>query len=416
MRTEISVHEALAIVRSVALPIEEVERVPLAEAPDRVLAEDLAAQVDHPDVDNTAVDGYAVRAQDTAEASPEHPAVLRWAGESPAGKPFTKPLGPGEAVAVFTGSPIPPGADAVVAVEDTRREGDRVLVLRPASAKDIRPRGDDFTRGEILLRRGDILTPGRIGLAAAMGYAELPVVRRPRVGILSTGDEVATPGRPLPPGGVYDSNSYAVAALVAEAGGTPVLLGRAPDELGELKERITGAGPLDLLLTSGGVSMGQYDLVRRLLEEEGEILFWKIRQRPGHPPIFGRIGGTWVFGLPGNPVSAMVVFFLYGRPMLFSLLGRNDPPYRRLRARVQDFFKGAKGKVAFRRATLTYHPEEGLVAKSAGNQSSGAIRTMAFGNALVIVPPDRHLEPGDEAWVIPFDPFALGVSGLPEEF
>ncbi len=416
MKTEIPVHEALAIVRKHARPIAEKERVPLARALGRVLAEDLPALCDHPDLANTAVDGFAVRAEDTKEASREKPAVLRLVGESPAGRPFEGALGPGEAVAVYTGSPLPKGADAVVAVEETRREGDRVLVFRPASPKDIRPKGDDFKKGEVLLFRGDLLTPGRIGLAAAMGHAEVPVVRRPRVGILSTGDEVVAPGEPLPEGGVYDSNSYSVAALVAEAGGEPVILGRAKDDLSELKRQLAAAGALDLLLTSGGVSMGEYDLVRRLLEEEGEIYFWKILQRPGHPPIFGRYQDTLVLGLPGNPVSAMVVFFLYGRPMLFAMLGRTDPPYRRIRVRAEDFFKGAKGKVAFRRAALEYRPGAGFVAKSAGNQSSGAIRTMATGHALVAVPPDRNLNPGDEALAIPFDPEALGAPGLPEEF
>ena len=416
MRVGITVEEALKEIQNRAQPIAETERVPLEAARGRVLAEDLAALCDHPDVANTAVDGYAVRAADTEGASRENPAVLRLVGESPAGRPFSGALGPGEAVAVYTGSPLPEGADAVVAVEDTRREGERVLVFKPTSAKDIRPRGDDFKKGEVLLKKGDLLTPGRIGLAAAMGHAELPVVRRPRVGILSTGDEVVAPGEPLPHGGVYDSNSYAVAALVEAAGGEPVILGRARDAIPELKDQLAAAGDLDLLLTSGGVSMGEYDLVRRLLEEEGEIYFWKILQRPGHPPIFGRYQDTLVFGLPGNPVSAMVVFFLYGRPMLFAMLGRTDPPYRRIRVRTEDFFKGAKGKVAFRRAALFYRPDGGFVAKSAGNQSSGAIRTMATGHALVAVPPDRNLNPGDEAWAIPFDPEALGIPGLPEQF
>jgi len=409
MRTEVSVHEALRLVTEAARPIAEREVVPLEEALGRVLAEDLAALADHPNVDNAAIDGYAVRYADTEDA----PVRLKVIGDAPAGHPFPGEVGPGEAVAIYTGSPLPKGADAVVAVEDTRREGDYVWVEKPASRRDIRPRGDDFAAGEVLLKRGDLLTPGRIALAAAMGHAEVPVVRRPRVGILSTGDEVFPPGEPLPVGGVYDSNSYSLAALVREAGGEPVLLGRAKDELHELKAQLASAEKLDLVLTSGGVSMGEHDLVRRLLETEGEVIFWKIKQRPGHPPLFGRYQDTLVFGLPGNPVSAMVVFFLYGRPLLFKLLGRTDPPYRRLRARAEDFFKGAKGKVAFRRAALYYEPEKGFIAKSAGNQSSGAIRTMATGNALIAVPPDKNLNPGDEAWVIPFDPWSLGGPGLP---
>ncbi len=412
MRVGITVEEALKEVQNRARPIAETERVPLTRALGRVLAEDLAALCDHPDVDNTAGDGYAVRAEDTRDASPEHPARLRRIGESPAGRPFPGRVGPGEAVAIYTGAPLPEGADAVIAVEDTREEEGWVYVLKPASAKDIRPKGDDFKKGEVLLKKGDLLTPGRIGLAAAMGHAELPVVRRPRVGILSTGDEVIEPGEPLPEGGVYNSNSYAVGALVEEAGGEPVYLGRVDDTLEALKKKLAAAGKLDLVLTSGGVSMGEYDLVRKLLEEEGEIFFWKIKQRPGGPPIFARLGETLVFGLPGNPVSAMVVFFLYGRPMLFKMLGRTDAPYRRIKVTTADFFKGAGEKVAFRRAVLDYDPEAGFIARSVGNQSSGVIRSMAFGNALVIVPAGRHLEAGEPAFAIPFRPENLGLPGL----
>ena len=404
MRTSLTVEEALQTVLEHTRPLTEVEEVPLAEALGRVLARDLEALADHPDVDNTAVDGYAARAEDTAGASPENPVRLRWIGESPAGRPFPGRLGPGEAVSVYTGAPLPEGADAVVAVEDTERDGEFVVLYKPATPKDIRPKAQDLQKGRVYLKRGDVLTPGRVGLAAGMGHATLPVVRRPRVGILSTGDEVVEPGTPLPPGGVYNSNAYSVAALVREAGGEPVLLGKVDDTIPELKARLEGAGQLDLILTSGGVSMGDYDIVRHLLEQEGTIHFWKILQRPGGPPLFAEFAGTPLFGLPGNPVSAMVVFFLYGRPMLFKMLGRTDPPYRKVRAVADDFFKGAGKKVAFRRAVLRYDPDApgGHRVASVDNQSSGVLRSMAFGNALVIVPPHTHVEAGEVVDVIPF--------------
>ena len=398
MRTNLSVEEALEAVLEAAQGELAVEELPLKEAFGRVLAEDLASLVDHPDQDDTAIDGYACRAEDTLGASPEAPVRLRVVGEAPAGRPFPGEVGRGEAVAVYTGAPIPKGADAVVRVEDTRREGDEVLLFAPASPKDIRPKGDDLRRGEVYLRRGDLLTPGRLGLAAAMGHPRLKVFRKPRVGILSTGDEVVEPGEPLPFGGVYNSNAYSLLGLVLEAGGEPVLLGKVPDQPEAVLERLEGAGPLDLLLTSGGVSMGEYDVVRKVLERHGEVVFWKVRQQPGGPLLFARLGGLPVLGLPGNPVSSMVTFFLYGRPFLYKLLQRTEPPYGRLEARALTPFKGAKGKKVFRRGVLSVAEK---TVRSTGNQSSGVVRSMAFGNALVVLPPDRDAREGEEVEVIP---------------
>ncbi|MFN4232862.1 gephyrin-like molybdotransferase Glp [Thermus sp.] len=399
MRTGISVEEALELVLAEAKGELPVEEVPLKEAFGRVLAEDLVSLVNHPDQDDTAVDGYACRQEDTLGASRENPVRLRVIGESPAGRPFAGKVGKGEAVAVYTGAPIPEGADAVIQVEDTQREGDYVLLLAPASPKDIRPRGDDLKRGEVYLRRGDLLTPGRLGLAAAMGYARLKVFRRPRVGILSTGDEVVEPGEPLPFGGVYNSNAYSLLGLVEEAGGEAVLLGKVEDQPEKVLETLEAAGHLDLLLTSGGVSMGDYDVVRKVLEESGEVVFWRVRQQPGKPLLLARLRGVPVLGLPGNPVSSMVSFFLYGRPFLFRLQRRTDPPYRSLTAKALTPFKGARDRKAFRRGVLTFEGE--LLVRTTGNQSSGVLRSMALGNALVVLPPGRDVGEGEMVEVIP---------------
>ena len=283
MRTNLSVEEALEAVLEAAQGELAVEELPLKEAFGRVLAEDLASLVDHPDQDDTAIDGYACRAEDTLGASPEAPVRLRVVGEAPAGRPFPGEVGRGEAVAVYTGAPIPKGADAVVRVEDTRREGDEVLLFAPASPKDIRPKGDDLRRGEVYLRRGDLLTPGRLGLAAAMGHPRLKVFRKPRVGILSTGDEVVEPGEPLPFGGVYNSNAYSLLGLVLEAGGEPVLLGKVPDQPEAVLERLEGAGPLDLLLTSGGVSMGSTTWCARSWSATGRWSSGRCGSSPGDP-------------------------------------------------------------------------------------------------------------------------------------
>ncbi|UZX15443.1 molybdopterin molybdotransferase MoeA [Thermus sp. PS18] len=399
MRTGISVEEALELVLAEARGELPVEEVPLKEAYGRVLAEDLVSLVNHPDQDDTAIDGYACREEDTLGASRENPVRLRVIGESPAGRPFAGRVGKGEAVAVYTGAPIPEGADAVIRVEDTRREGDYVLLFAPASPKDIRPQGDDLRKGEVYLRRGDFLTPGRLGLAAAMGYPRLKVFRRPRVGILSTGDEVVEPGVPLPFGGVYNSNAYSLLGLVKEAGGEPVLLGKVEDRPETVLEKLEAAGPLDLLLTSGGVSMGEYDVVRKVLETAGELVFWKVKQQPGGPLLLARLGGLPILGLPGNPVSSMVTFFLYGRPFLFRLQRRTDPPYRSLEARVLTPFKGAQGKKVFRRGVLSFEGE--FVVRTTGSQSSGVLRSMALGNALVVLPPDQDAREGERVEVIP---------------
>lgn len=399
MRTGISVEEALELVLAEAKGELPVEEVPLKEAYGRVLAEDLVSLVNHPDQDDTAIDGYACREEDTLGASQENPVRLRVIGESPAGRPFAGRVGKGEAVAVYTGAPIPKGADAVIRVEDTRREGDYVLLFAPASPKDIRPQGDDLREGEVYLRRGDLLTPGRLGLAAAMGYPRLKVFRRPRVGILSTGDEVVEPGEPLPFGGVYNSNAYSLLGLVKEAGGEPVLLGKVEDRPETVLEKLEAAGPLDLLLTSGGVSMGEYDVVRKVLQAAGEVVFWKVKQQPGGPLLLARLGGLPILGLPGNPVSSMVTFFLYGRPFLFRLQRRTDPPYRSLEARALTPFKGARGKKVFRRGVISFEGE--LVVRTTGSQSSGVLRSMALGNALVVLPPDQDAREGEGVEVIP---------------
>ncbi|PZA08126.1 MULTISPECIES: gephyrin-like molybdotransferase Glp [unclassified Meiothermus] len=400
MRHDLTVEEALEVILEQAPSFCKTEELPLSQAHGRILAQDLAAKVDHPDQDDTSLDGYAARAQDTLTATPETPVRLRVIGEAPAGQPFPGEVGPGEAVWIFTGAPIPKGADAVLRVEDTRREGDTVLFFRPANPGDIRPKGDDFRAGEVLLNKGDLLTPGRLGLCAAMGYPRVAVFARPRVGILTTGDEVVEPGQPLPYGGVYNANNYSLAALVSEAGGEPVLMGKIPDQPERLREKLEGVGGLDLLLTTGGVSMGQYDIVRQLLEREGRIHFWKVRLQPGGPLLFAQWNDLPIFALPGNPVSSMVTFFLFARPYLFKTLSRNDAPYSLLEAVAATPFSPHPSKVAYRRGVLSWGPE-GLRVHTTGNQSSGVLRSMALGNALVVLEAGVGAEVGQKVRVIP---------------
>src|SRR5438128_129909 len=314
----ISVEEALA---RLLAPLEAVppEQVSLADAVGRVLAEEVAARRTQPPFAVSAMDGYAVRAEDVAQV----PARLRIVAEIPAGAGYDGTLGPGEAARIFTGAPLPAGADAIVIQEDTARDGDKVEVREGAAkGRYVRRAGLDFAEGEVLLRAGKRLTPRDIGLAAAMNRPWLFVHRRPRVGILSTGDEIVMPGDPIGPHQIVSSNALALAAFVTACGGVPILVGNAPDDPDALRHIAAAAQGTDLFVTTGGVSVGEHDLVRDVLSEEGlAIDFWQIAMRPGKPLMVGRYRGTPMLGLPGNPVSTLVCALLFLRPALDRLSG-----------------------------------------------------------------------------------------------
>jgi len=396
--------EAVRIVAAAA-PALPAETVPLDEALGRVLAADVASLCDHPTVDNSALDGYACRIADTAGAGPDRPVRLRLVGEAPAGRPFAGRVGMGEAVRIFTGAGVPAGADGIVPVEASREpEGaaGSVEVLAEARAADIRPKGQDLLDGHVYLRRGARLHAGSLGLAAAMGHDRLEVAGRPRVALLTTGDEVIPPDRPLAPGQVYDSNAASIMALGRAAGADMVRLPAIGDDTGALREALGAAGGADLLLTSGGVSMGRYDLVRDLLFERGEVTFWKLAMKPGGPALFGRLGETAVLGLPGNPVSSMVVFLVLARAYIDAALGRTDPPpyLDRRWARARQRLRAAGSKESLLRVRLFEEASATEVAPLT-NQSSGVLRSMAEADALAVVAPGRDVAPGESVAVIP---------------
>jgi len=394
--------EALGILQQDA-PTLGSERVELIDALGRVLAEDLASQCDHPGVDNSGLDGYACRVGDAADARQAAPARLRLVGEAPAGRPFDGRVGPGEAIRIFTGAAVPAGADGIVPVEASREvEGGWVELLQPARAADIRRRAQDLEQGQVYLRRGRRLDAAALGLAAGMGHGTVPAVRRPRVALLTTGDEVVDPGRPLQRGQVYDSNAASLMALGQAAGASMVRLPRVGDDAGALERALEQLGAVDLLLTSGGVSMGRYDRVRDLLFGRGAVRFWKVAMKPGGPALYGRLGELPVLGLPGNPVSSMVVFLVLARAYLDAALGRSDPPpyLDRRPARAGTPFHGAAAKESLPRARLT-HGAEGIVATALTNQSSGVLRSMSEGDALVVVPAGRDIAAGETIDVIP---------------
>src|SRR5438477_6329456 len=314
----ISVEEALArlLAPLVALPPEQVS---VADAVGRVLAEDVAARRTQPPFAVSAMDGYAVRADDVAKV----PASLRIIAEIPAGAGYGGTIGTGEAARIFTGAPLPAGADAIVIQEDTERSGDRVEIREGAArGRYVRRAGLDFAEGDVLLKLGRRLSPRDIGLAAAMNRPWLFVHRRPRVAILSTGDEIVMPGDPIGPHQIVSSNSMSLAAFVTATGGVPVLVGNAPDDPDALRRIAAAAKGVDLFVTTGGVSVGEHDLVRDVLSADGlSIDFWEIAMRPGKPLMFGHYRETPMLGLPGNPVSTLVCSLLFLKPAIDRLSG-----------------------------------------------------------------------------------------------
>jgi molybdopterin molybdotransferase len=317
------VAQALALVLRDAQPLPAAPTA-LAQAHGRVLADDLTALRTQPPDDVSAMDGYAVRAEDVGAA----PAALTLIGEVAAGRPFAGSVGRGEAARIFTGGVLPHGADTVVIQEHTRRQGGAVVVDKPTGkGRNIRPKGLDFTAGTVLLRRGQRLSDRDLALAAAMNHPAVPVHRRPKVAVLATGDELVMPGTDAGPGQIVYSNGFATIALAAREGCEIVDLGIAPDRLPETVAAIGRASQsgADILVTSGGASVGDYDLVQQALAGEGLALsFWKIAMRPGRPMLHGRLGAMHVLGLPGNPVSAYVCAFLFLVPLIRRLIGRSD--------------------------------------------------------------------------------------------
>ncbi|MFC4427978.1 gephyrin-like molybdotransferase Glp [Deinococcus navajonensis] len=385
----VDVAQAQALLRA-HLPPPATETVALAAGLGRTLATALSARVSHPSATESALDGVACRAADTVSATVSTPVALRVVGESRAGQPFQDTVGAGECVRIYTGAPMPPGTDAICPVEQLTDQGPHQVALRrPARPEDVRHEGNDFQAGEEVLPGGLRLSPARLALAAALGHAEVPVRRALRVALLSTGDEVVAPGSPLVRGQVYDSNSVGLQAMLRECGCEVQVLAHVPDSPHALETALAQAGGADLLLTTGGVSMGKYDLLRDLLIEQGQVAFWKVRMRPGGPAILGRWQNLPVFGLPGNPVSSLVVFQVIVRPVL------TGQPVSPLRLRAASAFRTLPDKTAFWRGVV-----EGGTVRDYGAQGSGRLRSLSEANALVVVPEGQEVEVGDEVEVL----------------
>lgn len=381
-----------------------VEHVPLSRALHRVLAEDAVARVSHPPADVSAMDGYAIRHADV----PTVPLTLEVVGESGAGHPWKGTLGIGQAVRIFTGAHIPAGADTVIMQENTKAHGTNgnnvVIVEMPIAKRHIRPMGQDFRTGEVGLKAPHRITARDVGFLAAMNIARVPVARRPRIGILSTGDEIVMPGETVSDGQIVSANGPGLSAFVEACGGEAIHLGVARDELEALRAAISRAEPLDMLVTSGGVSVGDHDLMRKALQSDDfRLAFHKIAMRPGKPLLFGRIGANQrlpVLGLPGNPVSAMVCAVLFLGPALARLQGLPGDAPATVSARLGADLKENDSREDYLRAVLS--PD--FVATPFPKQDSGMISSLAQANALIVRPPHAPAAPaGTLVRAIPLD-------------
>ncbi|HEX2347440.1 MAG TPA: gephyrin-like molybdotransferase Glp [Ktedonobacterales bacterium] len=376
----------------------EAEQAPLAEALGRVLAEDTLASEASPPFTNSAMDGYALRSADTRDASEQKPVRLRLAGEVPAGSVYDGVAQSGEAIRILTGAPLPDGADAALQQELTEVADGWVTIRQPvAPGTNIRQRAEDVRPGALLARAGVELGPAEIALLASLGVSPVAVRRRPRVAILATGDELTPLGQPLRPGKIYNSNTPYLIAAVARAGAIPVPLGIAPDQADALRAKLTEAQGHDLILTSGGVSVGDYDLVKQILGEQGAMEFWRVRIRPGKPLAFGFLGQTPLLGLPGNPVSAAVTFELFGRPAIRRMLGAAQVERPTITVTLAGDEQHRTDRRQFVRVRLASDDGQ-LVAHTTGAQDSHLISSLQGATALLIVPEGEGvIRPGEKA-------------------
>jgi molybdopterin molybdotransferase len=400
----ISIEDARARILASLRPT-ATEIVALAEAWGRVSAAPIAARLTQPPRDVSAMDGYALRAADGGLG-----AVLRVAGSAPAGHPWEGTLAAGEALRLFTGSIVPDGADGILLQEDATRDGENVTVNEAVAAgRHIRRAGQDFTAGDALVPAGKRLNARDIGLIASGNHPWVAVHRRPRVAILATGDEIALPGEPIPPGGIISSNSHALAALVRACGGEPVVLPVVADDRAALMQAADGAFGMDMLVTSGGASVGEHDLVQSALGERGLVVdFWKIAMRPGKPLMFGRLGETAMLGLPGNPVSSLVCAILFLLPALARLTGQPGAAPPTVPAVLGAALAANDHRADHLRATLHEDEKGRLVATAFPRQDSAMFRRMQTADALILRAPNAPaLEAGAGVAVIRLD--SLGI-------
>jgi molybdopterin molybdotransferase len=394
-------HEAQKIVLDATTPL-GLEKIPILDTLSRVLGEDVVAERDNPPWDNSAMDGFAVRWEDIKQEHPiQKPVTLTIIEDVPAGKMPSRTVGPGQAIRIMTGAPVPKGADTVLKVEDTEPTSDTVRVFKPEQkGSNIRPQGEDVKKGDCIIAKGTQIRPGEAGMLAILAKSFVLVYQRPRVAILSTGDELADLDERFSEEKIINSNSYGIAAAVQDAGGVPILLGIARDNPTALKEKISHGLNADIVVLSGGVSMGDYDFTKAVFKDLGaEMNFWKLAIRPGQPLAFGKIQGKLAFGLPGNPVSSMVTFEQLVRPAMLKMGGHRSYGRPVVQAVFHEKFSKKPDRRHFLRGILTR--EEGVfTVRTTGDQGSGILTSMVKANCLIDVPEEiERLNPGDQVTV-----------------
>ena len=381
----IHVEEALKNILDAVSPL-GLEKVNILDALGRVIGEDVYAGRAIPPKDNSAMDGYALRAGDTRGASEETPAILEVVEDIPAGSIPEKRIGPGQAARIMTGAPVPEGADAVVRMEDSRKENSRVAILVGAKVgQDIRRAGEDVQLGEKVISRGEAIRPAEVGMLAALGRSFIPVHQRPLIAVVATGDELMDLDETPSPWKIVSSNSYSLAALVLDCGAVPLQIGIAKDRREDLIAKFRAAMRADLIVSSGGVSVGDYDLVKEVMKKEGNCMqFWRVAMKPGRPMAFGAMGEVPIVGLPGNPVSSMVSFEQFIRPAILKMMGHANLFRRTVRARLGEDINKKSGIRHFIRARIC-REEDGYAVVTTGDQGSGILKSMVRANGLIIL-------------------------------
>jgi molybdopterin molybdotransferase len=387
----LTIEEALDKILSRIQPI-GLEKVALLESLGRVSGEDVFATRDIPPFGNSGMDGYAVRFEDIKDASSDHPVRLEVIEDLPAGFFSKKRVEKGKAIRIMTGAPIPEGSDSVVPVEETKREGGLVAIFKAFSTgKYIREKGEDVKKGDQILSKGDIIRPADVGMLASVGRSVISIYQRPLVAILCTGEELVDVDGDLDEGKIVSSNSYTLAAQVKDCGAIPVQLGIARDRKKEIKEGLLQGLRADILISSGGVSVGDYDFVKDILKELGmEIVFWKVAMKPGKPVVFGTLRGKPVFGLPGNTVSSMVSFEQFVRPSLLKMMGHRQIFRPVIEAFLKEDIHKESGRRHFVRGYV-FNEKNLYYVTTTGPQGSGILKSMVKANGLIIIPEDLEI-------------------------
>ncbi len=382
----ISVEEALQVILK-SIQVLGLEKVDILSSLGRMLGEDIYAPYHIPHWDNSAMDGYAVIQKDIKDATPENPATLKVVADLPAGYTAKRDLKKGEVIRIMTGAPIPEGSDTVVMVEDTKRDGEQVKIFKANSKGDnIRKAGEDVSKGTLVLPKGSVIHPAEVGMLASLKRSFVSVYQKPTVAVISTGDELIDVDENLTGGKIVSSNTYSLSSLVRYLGATPLILGIAKDKSEDLLDRFKVAVRADMIISSGGVSVGDYDLVKDILKELGaEMKFWKVSMRPGQPLAFGVIEGKPTFGLPGNPVSCMVSFEQFVRPSILKASGYRQIFRPLIEACLKEPINKKVGKKYFIRCIVSM--EEGkYVVTTTGEQGSGILMSMVRANGLIVLP------------------------------